>query len=226
MPESLIRRAYNATSFFSISKGLGAVGLSALVLLWNWWFGLRSWDATKTFFLCLLLGYASLALIALVWNLSILGAKDWWITFIGGLRMNVSDAIKQATAQALQNRSAPTQRPQHPLFRDTELIKLGAFLKSKGKGEVRLVSQTGEPQSYEQARIIDPIFRECGWKVSLGMAELNGPGIFVFATSRTPEKTNSLVCEALSASGIRFTHREVESNDFDICTIYFSHRPY
>jgi hypothetical protein len=121
VPDSLFKRAYRATSFVSLSKAIGAIAFSALTLFWDWKLDVNSWDKTKTLLVCLPLGYASLALIAMVWNLSVLGAKDWWAAFLGGMRADILGAIRDAAMQAAPINQIPA------LIERWQLKKLGNF---------------------------------------------------------------------------------------------------
>jgi len=144
--------------------------------------------------------------------------------FLLEMKAGLTNTAEEAVMNAVQKQlPSPMREPQQTSF-ETQLTKLREFLDKNEKAGVSLVAQTGEPKSYEQMRAVENIFGECGWTVSTGQAPLEGPGIFVFVNAVTPQKATSLVCEALAASGIRFTYREVTSDDFDTCTIYFSHR--
>lgn len=226
MANSLIRRAYQATSFRSISKGLTAIGLSALTIVWNWIFGVRNWDTTKTFLLCVPLAYASVALLALAWNLTILGAKDLWAAFIGSLRTDLIGAVKEAAREAV-----PVE-PKAPRLRSTggrtdahTVIKIMEFLHDKPKGQVSLVSEAGDPEAYQDLLRISEAFRASGWTVTTGMANLGGPGVFLMINNSTPEQTVALVSEALVASGLSFHQNNTnDAEQFTTCTIYISNR--
>ncbi|HYL57672.1 MAG TPA: hypothetical protein VEU51_02295, partial [Candidatus Acidoferrales bacterium] len=162
----------------------------------------------------------------LVVQYAALWARFRFNIFLLEIKSGLINVAEEAVRDAIQKRVPPAlgQTPQQTPFNETQLTKLREFLDKNEKAEVSLVSQTGEPKSYEQLRALEPIFEECGWKVSTGQAALDGPWIFVFVNASTPQKATSLVCEALAASGIRFTYRQVDSTDFDRCTIYCSHR--
>lgn len=224
MPDSLLKRAYRATSFLSLSKAIGATSLSALTLLWNYEFGMRNWNTTETFLLCLSLGYASLAIIALVWNLSVLGAKHWWAAFVGSLRADILSAVKDAAAQA-----APVRNQRPAPIEPWNLKKLGEFLGDKPKGSVRVSGQEGNPIAYSLRQRLADAFKQSGWEVTLGSSNLNPASdlsIFVLdhALAHEVSKYSPLIREALVASGIAFQRWPMSGAEYTTCTIYIRYR--
>lgn len=225
---SLFRQAWDSSVFLSWSKFFGSVGIGLLTLVWNVVFGLRTVDAAKWFGVSVILAYFTFGIGDLVVQYAALWARFRLNMFLLEIKAGLTNTAEEAVRDAVQKTmpSPPPVRAQLTPFNETQLAKLREFLEANEKAEVSLVSQTGEPKSYEQLRAIEPIFKDCGWVVSSGLAALDGPGIFVFVNSKTSHKATSLICEALAASGIRFTYRELESDDFNICTIYFSHRQF
>ncbi len=219
MPDSLLKRAYRATSFLSISKAIAAIGLSALTLLWNWRFGMRNWDTTKTFLLCVLLGYGSLAVIALAWNLSVLGARDWWASFVGGMKTDILGAIKDAATQA-----APAGNQPSALIEPWHLKRLHEFLSDKPKGSVRVMGKEGDPVAYSLSQRLADAFRQSGWnatQTSLN-AHFSGGSVFVIdhALAHEVSKDSPLIREALLASGIAFRRWQLSDAAYTTCTIF------
>lgn len=219
VPDSLLNRAYNATSFLSLPKAIGAIGLSGLTLLWNYKFGMRNWDTTKTFLLCLPLGYSSLALIALVWNLSVLGAKDRWAAFVGGMREEILGAVKDAATQA-----APVQNQRPAPIEEWNLKRLRTFLTDKPQGSVKIVAEDGSPGAYTSSLRVAHVFEEFDWTVTKGFVGFGftAESVFILDHEREVSKYCSLIGEALVASGITFQRQQMSSTEFVTCTIYIT----
>lgn len=219
MPDSLLKRAYHATSLLSLPKAIGAISLSALTLLWNYEFGMRNWDTTKTFLFCVLLGYASLALIALVWNLAVLGAKDWWISFVNGLRTDLIDVIRDAATQA-----APVGNQPPALIEPWHLKRLHEFLSDKPKGSVRVMGKEGDPVAYSLSQRLADAFRQSGWNATQGSLNVHfsGGSVFVLdhALAHEVSKDSPLIQEALLASGIAFRRWRLSDAAYTTCTIF------